>query len=105
MPAQLTKCSLNVTNSEVIFLLYMLSPNKIVKLQGAMTKAIAFNKAERKELDIRHVVQSLEFPQLDFGLALIQYFLAMTFSNSSAYPVKLELCELLFDFDFIGDYS
>ena len=47
----------------------------------------------------------LEFAQLVFGLALVQYFLTMTFWNGNVYPVMLEVCDLLFDFDFIGDYS
>ena len=51
------------------------------------------------------VIQSLEFAQLVFCLALVQYFLTMTFWNGNVYPVMLEVCDLLFDFDFIGDYS
>ena len=39
-------------------------------------------------------MQSLEFAQLVFGLALVQYFLTMTFCN--VYPVMLEVCDLLF---------
>ena len=50
-------------------------------------------------------MQSLEFAQLVFGLALVQYFLTMMFWNGNICPVMLEVCDLLFDFDFIGDYS
>ena len=50
-------------------------------------------------------MQSLEFAQLVFGLALVQYFLTMTFWNGNVYPVMLEVCDLLFNFDFLRDYS
>ena len=50
-------------------------------------------------------MQSLKVAQLGFGLALIQDFLTMTFWNGSIDPVILEICDLLFDFDFIGDCS
>ena len=50
-------------------------------------------------------MQSLEFAQLVFGLAVVQYFLTMMFWNGHIYPVMLEVCDLLFNFDFIGDYS
>ena len=36
---------------------------------------------------------------------LVQYFLTLTFWNSNVYPMVLEVCDLLFNFDFIGDYS
>jgi hypothetical protein len=29
----------------------------------------------------------------------------MTFWSSNIYPVMLEVCDLLFNFDYIGDYS
>ena len=50
-------------------------------------------------------MQSLEFAQLAFGLALVQCFPTMRFWNGNVYPVMLEVCDLLFDFDFIRDYS
>ena len=49
--------------------------------------------------------RSLEFAQLVFGLALVQYFLPMMFWNCNVYPVMLKVCDLLFSFDLIGDYS
>jgi hypothetical protein len=45
-------------------------------------------------------MQSLEFAQLGFGLALVQDFLTMMFGNGNVYPAMLEVCDLLFDFDF-----
>ena len=50
-------------------------------------------------------MQSLEFTHLVFGLALIQYFLTMTFWNGNVYPVMLEVCDRFLDFDFIRAYS
>jgi hypothetical protein len=47
----------------------------------------------------------LEFAQLVFGLALVQYFLTVTFWNGNMYPVMLEVFYLLFNFNFIRDYS
>jgi hypothetical protein len=38
-----------------------------------------------------------------FWSALVQYFLTMMFWNGNVYPVMLEVCDLLFDFDFIGE--
>jgi hypothetical protein len=43
-------------------------------------------------------MQSLEFAQLGFGLALVQYFLTMMFGNGNVYPVISEVCDLLFRF-------
>ena len=45
-------------------------------------------------------LQRLEFAQLVCCLGLVQCFLTMTFWNGSVYPVILEVCGLLFDFDF-----
>jgi hypothetical protein len=42
-------------------------------------------------------MQSLEFAQLVFGFALVQYFLTMTFGNGNVYPVMVEVCDLLFE--------
>ena len=50
-------------------------------------------------------MQSLKLAQLVYGLALVQYFLTMMFWNDNIYPVMLEVCDQLFYFDFIGDYS
>ena len=50
-------------------------------------------------------MQSLEFAQLVFGLALVQYFPNMMFWNDNVYPVLLKVYDLLFHFDFIGNYS
>jgi hypothetical protein len=50
-------------------------------------------------------MQSLKLAQLVYGLALVQYFLTMMFWNGNVYPVMLEVCDLLFDFDFIPGYS
>ena len=52
----------------------------------------------RRALTSDMELQSLEFAQLVFGLALV----TMKFWNGS---LILEVCDLLFDFDFIGDYS
>ena len=50
-------------------------------------------------------IQSLKFAQLGLGLALFLYFLTMKLWKDNLYPVMLEVCILLFDFDFLGDYS
>jgi hypothetical protein len=50
-------------------------------------------------------IQSLEIAPLVFGLTLVQYFLTMTFWNGNVYPVMLEICDLLYNFDFIGHYT
>ena len=44
-------------------------------------------------------MQNLESVQLVFGLALVQYFLSMTFQIWIIYSVMLEACKL-FNFDF-----
>jgi hypothetical protein len=49
-------------------------------------------------------MQSLEFAQLVFGLALVQYIFTI-FWNGNAHTLMLEVCDLLFNFDFIGHYS
>ena len=41
-------------------------------------------------------MQGLDFAQLTFGHALVQYFLNMMFQNSNVYPLMLEVCDLLF---------
>ena len=40
-----------------------------------------------------------------FSLALVQDFLSMLFWKGNVYSVMLEVGDLLFDFDFIGNYS
>ena len=52
-------------------------------------------------------MQSLKFLQLAFGLALVQYFPTMFPSQHFGMVLyyMLEVCNLLFDFDFIGYYS
>ena len=58
------------------------------------------NKAERSwKSDME--IQSLEFAQLVFGLALGQYFFTMMFRNGNVFPVMLEVRHLLFYFDFL----
>jgi hypothetical protein len=47
----------------------------------------------------------LEFAHLVFGLTLVQYFHTMMFWKDNVYTIILEVCNLLFYFDFIGDYS
>jgi hypothetical protein len=50
-------------------------------------------------------IQSLEFAQLVSGLALVQYFLTITFWNGNIYPVILNICDLFFYFYFIENFS
>ena len=47
-------------------------------------------------------MQNLEFAQLALVLLFSQDFLTMLFWNHNVDPVMLEVCDLLFDFDFIG---
>jgi hypothetical protein len=49
-------------------------------------------------------MQSFEFAQMVFGLALVYYSIIMMFWTSNIYPVMLEVCDLLFHVDFIGNY-
>jgi hypothetical protein len=46
-------------------------------------------------------MQDLEFVQLAFGLAFVQYFPTVTFWNGNVYPVMLEVCDLLFYYFFL----
>ena len=56
-------------------------------------------------------IQSLEFAQLVFGLALVKHFLIMI--PFLPFEMKmyimchfmLEVCDLPFDFDFTGNYT
>jgi hypothetical protein len=62
------------------------------------------SKKTEKTLDDE--MEGLEFVHLVFGLALTQYFLTVTFWNGNVYPVILDVCDLVFDLDFLlGDYS
>jgi hypothetical protein len=67
-------------------------------------KVAVVSKAERSWTSEMEM-QSLEFFQLVFGLALAQYFSTMMFWNDNVYPVLLNGYDLLFHFDFIGNYS
>lgn len=52
-------------------------------------------------------IQNLEFALLVFSLALVQYFLTMLLLGMVMYILNhymMELCDLLFYFDFIGDH-
>jgi hypothetical protein len=59
----------------------------------------------KSTLTLDREIQRLELAQLDFGLALVQYFFTMMFWNGDVYPVRLKVCDLLFDSYFIGNYS
>ena len=50
----------------------------------------------RPEESIDIQMLSLEFAQMVFGLAVVQYFLTMAFWNDNVYPVMLEVSDLLF---------
>jgi hypothetical protein len=50
----------------------------------------------RPEESIDIQMLSLEFAQMPFGLAVVQYFLTMAFWNDNVYPVMLEVSDLLF---------
>lgn len=53
-------------------------------------------------------IQNLEFALLVFSLALAQYFLTMPLFGTVMYFLDysmMELYDLLFDFDFTGDYG
>jgi hypothetical protein len=55
----------------------------------------AVNKAERSWISDVEML-NLEFSQLVFGLALVQYFLSMKLWNDNVYPVTVEVCDPLF---------
>jgi hypothetical protein len=50
-------------------------------------------------------IQSLEFIQMTFALALVQYCFTITFWSRNIYPVMLEVYALLCDFDYIQHYT
>lgn len=70
---------------------------------------VAVNKDERiwrYEDSFRTIIsdmkiQSFEFTQLFLDVALVHYFLMVRFWNANTHPVTLEVCDLLFNFDFI----
>ena len=67
-------------------------------LQSTKTKGVGALTSDMEML-------SLESAQLVSGLTLVQYFLIMKFWNGNVYPIMLEVCDLVFNFSFIGDYS
>ena len=77
-------------------------------LQSAKLKGIGYLKSV---LISGMQMQSLEFPQLAFGLAVVHYFLTMFQSLCFGIVMYilchyvLEICNLIFDFNFTGDYS
>ena len=79
--------------------------------QSKRKKCVAVNKAKRswrseEELVSDMEMQSLEFSPLVFHLALVLYFFAIFSSLHFGmvmyilYHYMLEVCDLLFDFDF-----
>ena len=71
---------------------------------------VAVNKAKRssgseEHIDIDTEIQSLEFSQLVFGLALVQYFLTMLPFGIVMHTLchVSEGCDLIFCFDFTGN--
>ena len=68
---------------------------------------VAVKKDERgcryeESIDNRH--GDTEFAQMNFNLALVQYFFTITFLSGNIYPVMLQVYDLLCDFDFIQHY-
>ena len=68
-----------------------------------------WNQSKRKKFvavskDERSWTLDMEMKNLKFT-PLVQYFLTMTFWSGNVYPVMLEVCDLLFNFDFLRDYS
>ena len=58
-------------------------------MEPSKENCVTVNKSERSwTLDMETL--SLEFVQLDFGLALVQYFLMVMFWNDNVCPVMLE---------------
>ena len=51
------------------------------------------------------LMQSLVFLHLIFGLDLVWYLFTTIFGNVTVYPVILAVFGLLFNFDFIRDYT
>ena len=70
--------------------------------QPKRNNCVAVNKTEKSWTSDMEM-QNLEFAQLAFGFAFFQDFHTMSFWNGNVYPLRLEVCDLLFD--FIGDYS
>lgn len=70
---------------------------------GKLLIYVAINRAERSQTTDR-TMHSLEFSQPALSLSLVQYFFTKVFCNGNIYSVTLQVCELLFDFDFLGNY-
>ena len=80
--------------------------------QPKRKKCAAVNKAEwswgpEEHLYVRHEDTELGIYLAGFGLVFIQYFLSILPSLSliRVNVYVLEACDLLFDFNFTGDYS
>lgn len=84
---------------ETGYILLILTQNN----DGGKIIYVAINKAERSQTTDRKM-HSLEFSQPALSLSLVQYFFTKMFWNGNIYSVTLEVCELLFDFDFLGNY-
>ena len=56
------------------------------------------SQKSQEHFDHRHGTQDLEFAPLAFDLALVQYFLTMTFWNGNVYPIVLEVYDLFLYF-------
>jgi hypothetical protein len=57
------------------------------------------------DLESRHGDAEFEVCPAGFWSCLVQDFFTIMFWNGNVYPVMFKVCDLLFDFDFIGDYS
>jgi hypothetical protein len=78
-------------------------------MESAQEKEVCCGKQRGKKgvEDLKSVLTSdmemQSFPTV--FCSLVQCFLTMTLYNGNVYSVMLEACDLLFDFDFVGDYS
>ena len=82
-----------------------MKPSCIGRPQCTMEMPVQWDDHQEQQQQWSGKVQSLEFAQMVSYLDLVQYFLTMTFWNGNIYPVRLEACDLLFNFNFIGDCS
>ena len=84
--------------------------------QPQRKKYVAVNKAERswrseESFDIRHEDAEVGVCSAGFSFGLVQYFLTVLPSLHLRMVIyilcyyMLEVCDLHFDFNFIGDYS
>ena len=70
------------------------------RVQPAKRKnCVVVNKAETWRYRV------WDLPSWFLVLILVQYFLTITFWNDNAYLMMLEICDLVFNFDFVGGYS